>query len=310
MLKGFIFALGACLLWGLVFALPCTTHAFSPLVITLGRCLIFGLFSFTLFLFRYPQLRPWLTRAIFQRALILAFIANIIHYMALVLGIKHGEATVTTLILSLNPLTVALCAHYQKPILKSGILTVSVTCIGLGLCLLQWPLITNFSNWSTLGSTFIFGGIALASWTWFIIANASFVRKHNHIPMQDLVTLIGTGTGLCMLFIFPLFGAYTMLVDTTWIQTPSDKDWTHLLTIISLLGVGSSWIAHYLWNLATKKLPLIFISFLTIFETVFGLSYIYLLESKIPTALDLLAMTAILSGISMVLYSTQRAKLA
>lgn len=63
------------------------------------------------------------------------------------------------------------------------------------------------------------------------------------------------------------------------------------------LGVVVSWGGTTLWNQASERLPVSLAGQLIVFETISGLTYVFIAESRTPPALELLGITALLGGV-------------
>jgi len=64
-----------------------------------------------------------------------------------------------------------------------------------------------------------------------------------------------------------------------------------------VLGLVCSWAGNFLWNHASTSLPLSLAGQLTIFETIFGLFFVYLVEQRFPGPLELGGVTLMIGGI-------------
>ncbi len=62
-------------------------------------------------------------------------------------------------------------------------------------------------------------------------------------------------------------------------------------------GVFCSWMGTFLWNKASESLPVSFAGQLTIFETIFGLLFFYLLQNKLPPIQEIIGVTLMLAAI-------------
>lgn len=71
----------------------------------------------------------------------------------------------------------------------------------------------------------------------------------------------------------------------------------YFLVGCAILGVLCSWLGSMLWNMGSQKLPISLAGQLTIFETIFGLLFVYLLELSLPTPLEFIGITVILAGV-------------
>lgn len=63
------------------------------------------------------------------------------------------------------------------------------------------------------------------------------------------------------------------------------------------LGVGSAWIATYLWNIANQRLSASLCGQLIVSETIFALVYSFVWDGHAPTAMQALACLLFVAGI-------------
>lgn len=82
MIAGLLSALGAGLLWGLVFVTPLVLHDYPGLMLSIGRYLAFGVLALGLAWFDRRALAE-LTRADWTEAFKLALIGNLLYYATL-----------------------------------------------------------------------------------------------------------------------------------------------------------------------------------------------------------------------------------
>ena len=64
-----------------------------------------------------------------------------------------------------------------------------------------------------------------------------------------------------------------------------------------MLGFFSTWLGIFLWNQGSSRLPVSFAGQLTVFETIFGLMFVYLVDQRLPSWIELCGATLMLSGV-------------
>lgn len=141
------------------------------------------------------------------------------------------------------------------------------------------------------------GFIALAVWTWYAVANSNFLKRHPHIAPSHWCSIVGIGTFFWVLviislsFLFPFSSGYIEKYSTF---TPELHNfvWGSLI-----LGVVCSWLAFTLWNKASSLLPMSLAGQMLIFETIFGLLFVYILEQRMPFLLEMGGIACMLLGI-------------
>lgn len=301
MLKGLIYAFAACALWGLVFAIPGMLKGFSPFEIAFGRCLLFGLFSSGLFFFHRKSIFEILTPEICWKSFQLAFIVNIVHYVALIFGLYHASETLTTMILGLNPIAIAFYGNWQRKEVNFQQLLMPCALMIIGLMILNLPLLSQVSSFEDHFFGIICAIIALGTWSWFIVENASFLKKHPFIPVHHWVTISGVSTLVCIIVSSIIVFAISIFNSNSLPRFSTSLNFYSFIYGCGVLGIGSSWMAHFFWNRATQHLPIVLAGQLSILETLFGLFYIFMLETRIPTFLESLGILIVSAGIMITL---------
>lgn len=304
MYKGIAFALSACFVWGLIFIVPYLIVGFDAFEVVLGRHFVYGLLSCSLLFFygsktslRYP-FRIW------KKAFFFAFMANIIYYTSVVVGVRLASPALTALLLGISPITICLYGNWREKECSFHKLFLPSAMIFVGLLLINAPVLLQSEIETDHVTNFlgiIASCVALVSWSWYVVANSRFLKNNADIAPQAWSTLMGTAT---FIWVIVLGGLYEGIVGTTsWdkftVATPAL--WGFLGGSV-ILGVLCSWLGAYLWNSACTLLPVSLAGQLTIFETLFGLLFFYLLEYRVPPMLELfgilLMISAILYGIN------------
>ena len=72
------------------------------------------------------------------------------------------------------------------------------------------------------------------------------------------------------------------------------------LMATAILGCLCSWLATYFWNWGCSLVPISLGGQLTIFETIFGLFFVYLFEKRLPSSFEFAGIAIMLLA---VLYS-------
>lgn len=294
MKRGIFFALLACFIWGSIFIIPQYMQGFTSIEIALSRYLFYGLISLLLYFLQRITSYP---RAIWYKALYLSATSTIVYYLFVVLSLRFATPAICALILGISPITISFYGNWKRREISFTKLLFPSLLILIGLAVINMPPLLK----SHSPSTFLLGVLcsfsALASWTWFAVENSLFLKKHPEIPSSDWSTLMGvatllvviTATLLCLLF-FPSqisFHKYTTL----------NSDLIHFLIGSALLGIFCSWIGAYLWNRACTVLPVSLAGQLTLFETIFGVLFIYALNREFPPPLECIGIALLLGAI-------------
>ena len=304
MLKGILFALAACLVWGLIFVIPQMLTGFDSIEIGLGRYFFLGLFSLLLAGFQIPrkiQITIWL------RCFGWAFFVGNFYYTSLVLGLRFLSPAIATLILGLAPITIAFYGNWKEKECDTRQLILPSLLIFLGLILVNFPLFSlDLKEFALLEYTF---GLlctlsSLVVWTWYVVSNAKFLKSNPNIPAAQWSTMIGVATFFWTLIIGTIY--FLSKKDSALILQKYATLSPHLNTFLIgslVLGVVCAWCGAYLWNRASLFLPMTIAGQLMIFETIFGLIFVYLYEQRLPIFIEGIGIILMLLGIYASIYS-------
>ncbi len=298
MLKGILLVLSACFVWGLIFIIPGFMSGFSPLEVALGRYFFLGIIS-CIFLLGKGNWRKF-SWPIWRQAILYALSVNILYYFSLVSGLRYSSASVIALIAGISPITIAFYGNWCQQEGSYRQILIPSLFIGCGLICVNWPALTSLSieaSWE-YGFGLLCAIFSLIIWNWYIISNTQFLKQHPTISPSDWSTLIGVGTfGWVMTIGFGFFvitPTADLLKYVVWGPT--------LLAFLlggCLLGFICSWLGSYFWNRGSQALPLSLAGQLTIFETIFGLIFVYLVEQRLPQFLEFIGIMTILSGVGL-----------
>lgn len=296
LMAGIFYGIAADLFWGLAFIVPKLLPSYSAIEIIFGRYLVFGILSVILWI-NEGQKGYELNRSIFIKAVLIAFCGNIGYYFFLVFSIQLAGPTIATLINGILPVTISLCGNWlnrEFPVRKI-LIPILVTLCGI--------LTLNYSSfiygadggWNAYG--IICSIIALLLWTWYGVANALFLKDNPQIPPKSWATITGAAT-LCLL---PIFMAITQAAAPEAINmskmfaadSSAFKFWVGCM----VLGVIVSWLAYFLWNKASKDLPIALAGQLIVGETIFGLCYSFIIYGRFPSIIELIGIVLAVGGV-------------
>jgi drug/metabolite transporter (DMT)-like permease len=295
----------ACFLWGAIFAIPLYLKDFNCVDIVLGRFFVYGSLSFGTLLFylfikRQSQFLKYWKQAAFSAA-----IMNLLYFASLTLGIRFSSASLMTLMMGTCPITVIVYSALirRETHILSMFLWPSIAIV-VGLLVMSSESIMCDANDATcLGYVqgLICGSIALATWTWFVVFNGEFMKKHPDINPFQWTTLMGVITLIYTTII--ISGKYITFGKEHFYQF----HWEHetgrmFITGALILGFLCSWIAFALWNAANVRLPPVLAGQLSIMETIFGLIFIFFIQQTLPSTLQFFGIVLILLGIFYALY--------
>ena len=300
MFQGIIFALLACCMWGFIFVVPQFIEGFHAFEVALARYFMYGIISLLLFAKNFlstPRVYP---RAIWYQAFLVAFIANIIYYTSVIMGLKYSTPAICALILGVSPIVTTLYAnsvhreHSFKKFIFPSVL------IFFGLLIINFP---HLQATEKVDSSLSYGFGLLASigglltWSWYVVVNANFLKRHPQISSSEWATLVGVATLLVVLLCYLVLGVFLAEKQDFLRYRPSTTECKTLLVGASILAIFCSWLGSYFWNHASCLLPVTLAGQLTIFETIFGLIFVSILEGQVPPVLDFFAILMILAAV-------------
>lgn len=305
--KGSIYALLACLIWGLIFIIPPYLKGFDALEIALGRHGVYGLLSCCLALISGQNLLKKHPLPIWKKAFLFSFVCNILYYVCVVMGVQYANPAITALILGTSPVFISFYGNWKERQCSFKSLVLPSVFILLGLLLINLPAIQEWMtpNESDLERgegklSYVWGsfaaGVSLIAWSWYVVANAKFLKTHTSISSQEWSTLVGVTTFIWVVTLSIAYKSWQGKEHLIKFTEVSDQ-LLHYLGGCTVLGIGCSWVGAYFWNKASLLLPVSFAGQLLIFETIFGLLYYYLIKQEIPPTYELAGVSLMLGAI-------------
>ena len=309
MFRGLLFAIGACFVWGLIFVMPQYLVDFSPVEVVLGRYLTYGVLSLLLFFragtacFKRYTLKTWAIAFFF------ALLSNLFYYLGLVAGLRFASPTLSVMIVGMAPILIALYGNWQVREIAYRDLAVPCLWIGFGFVLvnaveIDWSFRATSLAQYAVGLLGIV--IALLAWSWYAVHNARFLKRHTHIPGSEWTTVLGVAT-LAWTFVFGLFFALVShdLIHPSLLLKLSPamlRYWGG----VTILGVICSWVGCFLWSRASVYLPVSLMGPLLIFETLFGLLFVFAFQKNMPSWIELSGVAAMIIGILMSIFAFRK----
>lgn len=293
--RGILCALGAGLLWGLVFIAPQILADYPPLMLACGRYLAFGLICLPL-AWRDRRRLAGLTRQDWLAALELALIGNLLYYLCLAAAIQLAGVPFPTLIIGTLPLVIAVVANLLDAPLPWRRLLPSLLTIGLGLGLAH-PRIDSPDPSALpdlLGGTLL-ALIALACWTWYPLRNARWLKRHPRLASSTWATAQGLAT--LPLALAGLLGAGLLAESRPDFDFPLGPRPALYLGMMLAIGLLASWLGTLLWNRASRLLPTALSGQLIVFETLAALLYAFLWQAQWPSGTVALGILLLVCGV-------------
>lgn len=295
MKKGIIAGIGAGVFWGLPFVVPNILINFSALEVVVGRFLFFGAISL---LFLPCAIKLFTSLSLKDRLLVVAFSVSgfCLYSFLLFIAVRYTNGIISSLIEGMMPVVIIL---FSRPRPNWQLLS-GIIAILLGLFfLLIFPVLDNISPITAdnaIGILLLL--ICLFMWVWFAIYNAKFLKRHPTINLGNYTALIGI---INLIFISPL-----LLFSNNFSYFANHPQIYSYLFWTMTLGIGSSWIANWLWSFCSKNCPLSVSGVLIVSETVFGLTYSLIFQQRLPYGHEVTAIILLIVGVILAIKSQDR----
>lgn len=288
---GILCGMGAGALWGLVFLAPELARDFSPLLLTVGRYLAYGVISLLLIAPRWGILRAAMTGREWLALGWLALAGNTLYYIFLSSAVQMGGIAMTSLVIGFLPVAVTLIgsrAHGAVPLLR---LLPSLLCCAAGAVCIGWRALAVPAQSPLTQLTGLLCAIgALMSWTIYAVGNRHWLEKLHAVSAQDWNLLTGVVTGAQALLLIPV----ALILDHTHHETTA---WLRFAGVSIGVAVVASIFGNALWNRMSRLLPLTLVGQMILFETLFALIYGFVWEQRWPTVLEAAAFVLICVGV-------------
>lgn len=286
---------GAC--WGMVFLPPVLLPQFSPLLLTCGRFLAYGILALLLALPLLPRLRAKWQWQDLPALVRLSLTSNILYFLLLSAAVQRIGIAATSLIIGMLPLTITMLGRREgdAPPLKR----------------LAWPLVAVLAGVVCINAEAFLGtgekvrdsweqlfGLllalsALASWSWYAKDNSDSLKR-TRFDSNEWSLLVGLCTGLMAGLIW---GAMALVLPGTVSPAASEADWQLFWGVNLVLALIASWIGYLAWNACTRRLPLTLTGQMVVFETLFALLYGFIYLERLPNPLEALAILLLVGGV-------------
>lgn len=274
--------------WGLVFLAPELTPGFSPLQLSAGRYLAYGLVAAVLIARAWPRLRRSLGWRDWRGLAWLSLTGNIVYYLFLAQAVQSGGVAMTSIVIGLLPLTVTLAGMREHGALPLRRLAPSLILGGAGLACISWDSLASAEGESVLGLLCAIG--ALLSWTIYAVVNRRWLARLEGVTGQEWSLLVGVMTGAQALLLavpaFPSGGA-----------SHTTAEWLQFLGVVTAVAIFCSVVGNALWNVASRALPMALMGQMIVFEAVFASLYGFLWEGRWPNGLEAAALALLVAGV-------------
>ena len=316
MLIGILCALGAGLMWGLVFIAPLLLGDYPGVVLSFARYIAFGLIALVPALFDQRRIAA-LNRADWIAALKLALVGNLLYYAALATGIQLADAPLPTMLIGTLPVVISVCSNllpgHPSDTVAWRKLALPLLIIGAGLLLVNGSELSQMKHGAgrtptdyALGCAVTLG--AVAAWTWYPIMNGRHLKANPQLASSTWATAQGLATLPLALLGFAGYGLYSHVSGGAYAFPlgPRPQLFIGLMLVIGLLA---SWLGTLLWNQASQRLPTSLAGQLIVFETLAALLYAFILRGSMPPPQVLAGVLLLCVGVLLGVHVFQRRKI-
>ncbi|HEX7915791.1 DMT family transporter [Rudaea sp.] len=284
--------IGAGALWGLVFLAPELARGFSPLQLSVGRYLCYGLIAAVLIAPRWRALTQHIHHRQWWNLVWLAFAGNTLYYILMSNAVQTGGIAMTSLVIGFLPVAVTIIGSRDRNAVPLHRLLPSLLLCAAGAVCIGWQVLARptiaANGQQMIGLLCAIG--ALASWTAYAVGNARCLIRLQHVSSHDWNLLIGIVTGLQNLVLLPL----ALVLETAQHST---GEWMRFGAVSIGVAVLASIVGNALWNRMSRLLPLTLVGQMILFETVFALIYGFLWERRWPTSLEMAALALVVMSV-------------
>jgi drug/metabolite transporter (DMT)-like permease len=313
MLIGFLCALGAGLMWGLVFVAPLLLADYPGLVLSFGRYIGFGLIALIPAFLDRRRIAA-LSRADWRAALKLALIGNILYYAALATAIQLAGAPLPAMLIGTLPIIISICSNWSPAHPSEAVawkrLVPSLSIIFAGLVLVNASEVARLDD-SRSAARYALGCLialgAVAAWTWYPIMNARHIKQHPQLGSSTWATAQGLATLPLALAGFAGYGVYTAVTTSVYDFPLGPRPWPFVGLMLTL-GLCASWLGTLLWNKASQRLPTSLAGQLIVFETLSALLYAFLWRGTAPAASAIFGIVLLCAGVVLGMRAFHRAQ--
>ena len=284
-LVGTACGVGAGAMWGLVFLAPKVAPDASPMLMSAGRYLAYGLIAALLLAPRWRTVAALLDAKAWRALAWLSLAGNIVYYLFLVVSVHFAGVAASALIVGMVPVVVAVWGLRDPdapPLRKVG---PPILLAALAVALIGWESLSREAAGRDAASVLIGLGCGLAallSWSAYAVGNSRWMTRLPQVSAHDWSLLTGVVTGgFALLLAVPaVLGAGEATAD----------QWARLAAVSVGVAVLASIVGNAFWNQASRLLPLSMLGQMIVFETLFAFLYGYLWEGRGPTIIEIVAM--------------------
>ena len=272
--------------WGLVFLAPELTRGFTPIQLSAGRYVAYGLIAAILVSRSWRGLFARLAWRAWRALAWLSFAGTIIYYFFLAKAVQTGGIAMASIVIGLLPVVITLVGSRDAGAVPLRSLLPSIALSTGGLFCISWQ---HLQTGSLAGVLYASG--ALASWTAYAVGNSRWLARLKTVTPHEWSMLTGLVTGAeALLLAVPALSSAA--------PQHSNSEWLNFAAVATSVAILCSIIGNGFWNYASRALPLTLTGQMIVFETLFAALYGFLWEARWPTAIETAAMALLVAGVA------------
>ncbi|RKF41778.1 hypothetical protein BCY90_15810 [Agrobacterium deltaense] len=279
----------------------------TPVQLTVLRYLVFGLSSAVVLVVLPFGGWRWVAKRYWKRLLFLALTGNTLYYLLLSEAVQRSGSILPAMIIGILPVVIAIVGGIRQPAFHLGrfIVPVGLILVGLFLHIHEGAGEVGFASGTIPWIGIACAVTALLSWTVYGILNAETLAADTSINAAAWTALNGVATLVTLgPMILLMHGADTGLWLGGALGSPALLFWA------LCLGLLSSWVATWLWNIASGRVQSELLGYLIVSETVFGVIFALMVERRTPTLMEVLGLAALMVGVLLGIRAVAKANAA
>lgn len=278
--------------WGFVFLAPELVRGFTPLELSAGRYLAYGVLAAALVAPHWRALAAHLGREEWRALAWLSLLGNVLYYVLLASAVQLGGIAMTSLVIGFLPVAVTLIGSRDRGAVALARLAPSLLLAVAGILCAGWQALGTTATAAPMARMAGFACAlgALASWSAFAVGNSRWLARLEHVTGHQWNLLIGVMTGAQALLLVPL----VLLIG---LAPHPAGEWLEFAAVASGVAILASIVGNALWNRMSRLLPLTLAGQMILFETLFALLYGFLWERRLPTPLEATAIVLVVASV-------------
>ncbi|PDS78726.1 DMT family transporter [Rhizobium sp. L43] len=291
MLLGIIAGLTTCALWGLTFVAPRAVVPFTAWDLTVARYGIFGLACLLLMVdrrFRPTGIAP--SRLLI--GLLLGGAGYVGYFVSAAFAVQLAGAALPPVIIGTMPVFLAIIANIRDSSAPWQALALPLVLIGIGVAIVNVATISaaDVSNTTSIVLGTLASLAALAIWIVYGLVNAVVMRATDAPDGLQWTGLQGIGAAIGSFLLLPLTSFQLLEMAPTF-------EFFRFIGWALIMELAGSWFATWCWVVASRSLPLALSAQLIVAETVFGLAYGFMFESRLPSSAEAIGAALQVAGV-------------